>query len=51
MKKEFNFNGELPYIQKITHKHYSEYYTDELKELTYNFYRRDFEIFNYSKEL
>ena len=51
MKKEFGFSGDLLHKQKSKHKHYKDYYDKELADLTYNFYRRDFELFNYNKEL
>lgn len=36
---------------KTRRKHYSEYYTPETQNIVYNLYKRDFEIFGYSREL
>lgn len=33
------------------HKPYQEYYTKELQELVYNYYKEDFDLLGYSQEL
>ena len=39
----------MPHLRKTSNrKPYEEYYTQELKEIVYNFYREDFINFNYS---
>jgi hypothetical protein len=41
----------LETINSSTHMPYKEYYNDELKEMVYNFYKKDFIHFGYSKDL
>ncbi|MEY3451273.1 MAG: hypothetical protein RL711_1099 [Bacteroidota bacterium] len=41
----------LQQVNASVHKHYSEYYNDELKRMVYNFYKDDFMNFGYSEDL
>jgi len=36
-------------LNQTSHAHYKTYYTKELKEEVYQYYKKDFEIFGYSK--
>ena len=38
----------LPHLVKSTHRYYTEYYTDELKEIAYNFTSYDIEHFGFT---
>ena len=43
-----------PRLQKVNgsqHNHFSEYYNEELLDFVKEYYKKDFEIFNYSTEL
>lgn len=39
--------NEIPYHRKTDHKHYTEYYDEELIELVANKYKKDIETFDY----
>ena len=41
----------LETVNSSEHKPYKEYYNDELKEMVYNFYEKDFLHFGYPKDL
>lgn len=40
----------LPYKNKSTHKHCSDYYDDSTQEIAYNYLKKDFELFGYRKD-
>jgi len=58
LKKDFIYICKKIGIKKITlsavnitrHRHYSTYYTEELREIVGNIYKRDIETFNYTFE-
>ena len=39
---------QLPHIKKTNHKHYTEYYTDEMRDKIAEDYRDDIDFFNYT---
>ena len=39
---------ELGHYANRNHNHYTTYYTDEIREIVSNWYRRDLEFFNYN---
>jgi hypothetical protein len=41
----------LPHKKKTDHKHYLEYYNVSLQERVYNYYKFDFELLGYSKDV
>ena len=43
--------AQVPVHNTSNHKPYKEYYTEELKNKVYEYYKLDFQIFNYKKEL
>lgn len=48
-----NVNPNLPmltHVRRSSHKSWQEYYNEEIAEKVYNYYKKDFEMFNYSKE-
>lgn len=50
--QELNISTEeLDQVNGSKHEHYSTYYNDELKELVYKMYLKDFELLGYSKDL
>ena len=53
LKKELNelfgMEIDLPTVNKTKHKHYLDYYNQELLDIVYNKYKQDFEKFNYKK--
>jgi len=40
----------LPYKNRSSHKHCSDYYDDTTQEIAYNYLKEDFELFGYRKE-
>ena len=47
VKKTLNLDCELPHVNKHDHDHYSEYYTDSLKDKVYNIFKEDVNVFEY----
>jgi hypothetical protein len=48
IKSLFNSTNNLPHKNQSVHKHYSNYYNEELKELVYKKHQIDFEQFGYT---
>jgi hypothetical protein len=46
---EYNIPNEFPHLSKIKRSHYSEHYTDELYEIIYRKYQKDFELLGYDR--
>jgi len=46
---EYDMPNEFPHKNKSTRNHYSEYYTDELYEIIYEKYRKDFDLLGYDR--
>lgn len=49
ISKKFDIEGELKVENTSPHKYYDEYYDDELMDLVYKYYKKDFKIFGYGK--
>lgn len=48
--KLYNIPGKIPVVNASKHKPYDEYYQNkEIKEIVYNYYKKDFELFGYNK--
>jgi hypothetical protein len=45
--KQIGIVEKLPHKNKIEHKHYREYYTDESKEVITQLCKHDLEVFGY----
>lgn len=44
-----NTNKTIPKKNSSNHRSWKEYYTQETREIVYNFYKKDFELFGYDK--
>lgn len=49
--KKIGLKTALPNINATQHSPYQKYYNDESAEIVYNYYRQDFDLLGYSKEL
>lgn len=49
--KKLGVKAELPHSNKSDRNSYEKYFDKELQEIAYNFYKEDFEMLGYSKEL
>jgi len=52
MRIPYNPDFKLPKnnTTRSKRKKYTEYYDEETKEIIYNLYKKDFDVFGYSKE-
>ena len=48
--QRLGINAEIPHVNATKHKHYSEYYDDESREMVREMYKEDIRILNYSFE-
>jgi len=44
-----SYNKPIEFVNTSEHKPYKDYYTEELKNIVYNIYKIDFDLFNYKK--
>lgn len=51
LKKSVHISADFNQLNTTARRHYTEYYTEELSEIVYNLYRKDFELFGYSPDL
>lgn len=48
IQDQLHVNVETQHLNKTVHKPYEKYFDKETKEIIYNMYQKDFELFNYS---
>lgn len=49
LKEHFNINTKFPHLNKGTEDDHASYYTQELKDIVYNQFKKDFILFGYKK--